>query len=118
MDVEQFKEDVREGRISGDRLVELVVTLQRELQAAKRRIEELQKQLGGGHTQKVAEPFSTRAEEQRQAARRNTRPQRKRPLRRGRITTADKLAQAARTEKVFPAGVPQADCPTRGPSGG
>jgi hypothetical protein len=110
MDVEQFKDDVREGRISGDRLVELVVTLQRELQAAKRRIEELQKQLGGSATPKVAEPFSTRAEEQRQAARGKTRPKRNRPQRRGRITTVEKIAQAARTEKVFPAGVPEADC--------
>ena len=37
MDVEQFKQDVREGRIEVDRLVELVVTLQRELPAARQR---------------------------------------------------------------------------------
>ena len=36
MDVEQLKEDVRSGRITVDRLIDLVVTLQRELQAAKR----------------------------------------------------------------------------------
>jgi transposase len=39
--VDQLKQDVREGRISADRLLELVVTLQRELQAARQRIEEL-----------------------------------------------------------------------------
>ena len=102
MDVEQLKEDVREGRIGGDRLVELVVTLQQQLQAAKRRIEELEQKLGGSPTVKVAEPFSLRAEEQRQEARGKKRRKRKRPLRRGRITTADKLAQAAPTEQVFP----------------
>ena len=30
MDVEEFKDDIREGRIDADRLVDLVVTLQRE----------------------------------------------------------------------------------------
>ena len=110
MDVEQFKDDVREGRIDADRLVELVVTLQRQLQQARRQIEELEKKLGGSLTQKVAEPFSLRAEEQRQEARGKKRRKRNRPLRRGRITTADKIARAVRTEKVFPAGVPKGDC--------
>ena len=110
MDVEQFKDDVREGRIDADRLVDLVVTLQRELQAAKRRIEELEKKLGGSPTVKIAEPFSVRAEERRQEARGKKRRKRNRPLRRGRITTAEKIARAERTEKVFPAGVPEDDC--------
>jgi hypothetical protein len=110
MDVEQFKDDVREGRIDANRLVDLVVTLQRQLQAAKRRIDELEKKLGGSPTQKIAEPFSVRSEERRQEARGKKRRKRNRPLRRGRITTAEKIARAARTEKVFPAGVPHDDC--------
>lgn len=116
MDVEQFKEDVRRGRIAAERLVELVVTLQRELQHAReelqharRRIEELEKRLGGPTT-KLDQPYSVESEERRQQARGNTRRKRKRPFRRGRITTAEKLAQAVRTEKVFPAGVPEAGC--------
>lgn len=123
MDVEQFREDVCEGRIDAARLVDLVVTSQRELQAAKlqldearqqlneaqRRIEELEKKLGQS-TKKVKEPFSLRAEEQRQEARGKKHRRRKRPRRRGRITTAEKIAQAARAEKVFPAGVPEHDC--------
>jgi transposase len=109
-DVEQFKQDVREGRIDAQRLAELVVTLQRQLQGAQQRIEELEKQLGGAATVKVAEPFSLRAEEQRQAARGKQRRQRKRPLRRGRVTTAEKIARAARTEKVFPAGLAESEC--------
>lgn len=48
MDVEQFKEDVRQGRVDVDRLVELVLMLARQLEAAQRRIEELERQLGGG----------------------------------------------------------------------
>jgi len=110
MDVEQFKDDVREGRIDADRLVDLVVTMQRELQAAKRRIEELEKKLGGAPTQKVDEPFSVRAEEQRQEARGKKPKKKPKPLRRGRVTTAEKIALAERTEKVFPAGVPKDDC--------
>jgi hypothetical protein len=110
MDVEQFKDDVREGRIDADRLVDLVVNLQRGLQQAKRRIEELEKKLGGSPTVKIAEPFSVRAEERRQEARGKKRRKPNRPLRLGRITTAEKIARAARTEKVFPPGVPKNDC--------
>jgi hypothetical protein len=116
-DVEQLKQDVREGRIDPDRLVGLVVTLQRLLQEsnqrldeAKQRIEELEKKLGGSARAKTTEPFSMRAEEQRQRARGKKSGKRKRPLRRGRITTADKIALAERTQKVFPAGIAQGDC--------
>jgi hypothetical protein len=117
MDVEQFKEDVRGGRISADRLVEVVVTSQRELQAAKqeldqakRRIAELERQLGGPPTAKVSQPFSLRAEEQRQEARGKKRRKRKRRSRGGRTTTAEKVARTVRSEKVLPTGVPEADC--------
>lgn len=51
-----------------------------------------------------------RAEEQRQEARGKKHGKRKRRSRGGRKRTAEKVAQAARTEKVFPAGVPEADC--------
>jgi hypothetical protein len=117
MDIEQFKEDVRQGRIPTDRLVELILTLQcqlaeaqRELSEAKRRIEELERKLGGAAGGKVGEPFSMRAEEQRQQARGRTKAKRNRPHRRGRVSTAEKLGRAARTEQVFPAGVPQEAC--------
>jgi len=109
-DVEQLKKDVREGRIAPDRLVELLVTVQRQLQEANRRIEELEKKLGGSATVKTAEPFSMRAEEQRQRARGKKSPKRKRPLRCGRINTAEKILRAERIEKVFPAGIAPDDC--------
>ena len=116
MDVEQLKDDVRTGRIAPDRLVELVVTMQRELQAAtqdldqaKQRIAELERKLGGSATAKVSEPFSVQAEERRQEARGKKRRKRKRSRGR-RTTTAEKVAQAVRTEKVYQEGVPQDDC--------
>ena len=114
---EQLTQEVRDGRISAERLVELLVSSQRELQAARqslddarRRIAELEKRLGGAETVKFAEPFSLRAEEQRQEARGKTKRKRNRPLRRGRVTTAEKIQQAQRTEPVFPAGVAHHDC--------
>lgn len=110
MDVEQFKEDVRSGRIEADRLVDLVVTLSRQLEQAKQRIDELEKKLGGSGTAKTAEPFSVKSEERRQEARGKKQRPRNQSRRRGRIRTADKLAMAARTEKIFPGGVPQEDC--------
>src|SRR5271157_1278236 len=102
MDVEQLREDVRAGRITPDRLIDLIVALQR-------RIDELERQVGSSGTQKLPEAFSMRAEEQRQEARGKKRRKRKRSRGR-RTTTAEKVAQAVRTEKVYPGGVPKEDC--------
>jgi len=109
-DLDLFKQDVQAGRIDSARLVDLVVTLQRQLQAAHRRIEELEKQRGGSPPPKVAEPFSMRAEEKRQEARGKKKPKPKRTGRRGRFTTADKVAQAERSVEVVPDGVDQSAC--------
>ena len=115
---EQLKQDVREGRIDVDRLIDVIVTQQRQLEAAlqelksaKERIEEFEQKTGGTGTAKVDQPFSMRAEEKRQQARRkNKKPKLSKKGRRGRLTSADKLKLAERTEKVFPDGVPQPDC--------
>jgi transposase len=110
MDVEQLKMDLDGGLITPDRLIEIFVMMQRELQAAQRRIAELERQLGHSQAQKVSQPFSMRAEEQRQEARGKNHGKRKRRFRGGRISTAEKVKRAVRTEKVFPAGVPETDC--------
>jgi transposase len=129
--IETLKLDVQEGRISVDRLVDVVVTIQRQMQAtqqqlqttqqqlqtaqqqlqtAQQRIEELEKKLGGPPTTKLAEPFSLRAEQQRQEARGQNKPQKKPKGRRGRFKTHDKIALAQRTEAVFPEGVEPEAC--------
>src|SRR6266581_8643804 len=100
--IEQLKQDARDGLIDTDRLIDLVATLQRQLQAANQRIEALQKQLGSSPTAKVDEPFSMRAEEQRQQARGKKKRPRQPKGRRGRLKTADKVKLAERTEAVFP----------------
>jgi transposase len=107
--LEQLKQDVDAGQIDAGRLVDLIATLQRQLQAAWQRIEKLEQQIGGSTT-KVDESYSLRAEEKRQEAR----GQKKRPAphqgRRGRFTTADKIAQAERSENVLPKGVDRSAC--------
>jgi hypothetical protein len=93
-----------------DRLVDLIVTVQQQLQAAQQRIAELEKQLGGTTAAKVDEPFSLRAEEKRQEKRQKKKHKLSKKGRRGRLTSADKLPLAERTDKVFPEGVPPQDC--------
>jgi transposase len=117
-DLEKLKQDIREGRIDAERLVDFLVTLQQQVQGAKLqlqkanlRIEELEKQLGGSTTAKVEQPYSLRAEEKRQEARGKKKDRKKQPKgRRGRITSKDKIKLAERIEKVFPEGVPPSDC--------
>src|SRR6188474_1613099 len=115
--IEMLNQDLREGRISAERLVDLVVDLCGKLEAANqrvdelnRRIEDLEKQGDGTPAAKVDEPFSTRAEEKRQEARGKKRRQRKPKGRRGRVSTDDKVAQAERTEAIFPEGVSSDAC--------
>jgi transposase len=110
--IEQLKQDVRDGRIDLDRLIDVIVTLQRQLQAAKQRIAELEKNAGGPPpaTAKVAEPFSMRAEEKRQAKRGKNKPKRGKKGRRGRLSSADKLRLAERTERCLPENLSPKDC--------
>ena len=108
--VETLKQDVREGRIGVDRLVDLIVTQHQQLQAAKQRIEELEKKLGGPPTAKLDEPFSTRAEEQRQQARGKKKRKKKPKGRRGRVSSQEKIARAERTEPIYPEGVDKSQC--------
>src|SRR5947207_1454437 len=56
------------------------------------------------------QPFSMRAEEKRQEARGKKRRKRKDKKRRGRVRSADKIAQAERSEDVYPDGVDPSDC--------
>jgi transposase len=108
--IETLRRDVQEGRIDAQRLVDLLAAMQRQLQAANQRIAELEKQLGGTPTAKLPAAFSMRAEEQRQEARGQKKREKKRKGRRGRFNTQDKIAQAERTEDVFPEGLAPDTC--------
>jgi hypothetical protein len=105
----KLKQDVREGRVDVDRLVELLASALQQLEQAKKRIEDLERRLGGPPTVKTDEAYSMRAEEQRQQARGKKRRKRNKG-RRGRLTNDQKIAQAERTEKVFPLAASESDC--------
>ena len=94
--IENLKQDVREGRIGADRLIDLVVTLQRELQVAKQRIVTLEKQLAGT-TAKIDEPFSVREEEKRQETRGKKKRQRKKK-------DAPRTSPKAKAIRAIPSG--------------
>jgi hypothetical protein len=106
---EQLKDDLNSGRLTPDRLVDLIVDLQRHLHAANQRIADLEKQLAG-FSAKVDEPYSLRAEEKRQDARGKKKRKAQRPGRRGRLSTADKIAQAEREVDVLPDGLTKNEC--------
>jgi transposase len=111
--IEQLKQDVREGRVDVDRLIDVIVSLQRQLEAARQRIEELEKKQSGptaASSAKLDQPFSVRAEEKRQRDRNKNKRKLSRRGRRGRLTSADKLKLAERTEACFPDGVAEDEC--------
>jgi len=107
---EQLKDDLREGRLKPDRLADLYVASQRDLQSAQQRIAELEKQLPASQTPEVDEPYSLKAEQKRQQARNKSKRKPPRKGRRGRITTDDKIAQAQRQEDVLPHGIDKSQC--------
>lgn len=113
--IETLKKDLQEGRIGVDRLFDLIASLQRllqstqqQLEAANKRIEELEKKLGDPPTTKVGEPYSMRSEEKRQEGRGKKKKNRK--GNRGRHKTQDKIAMAVRTEVVVPSGAALDEC--------
>jgi transposase len=130
--IESLRQEVQEGRIGPERLVELMASLQRQLQAthqqlqathqqlqathqqlqaAQQRIEELEKKHGvPPPTAKLNQPFSMRAEEKREHARGQKPKKAKRKERRGRLRTKDKIALAERSEPIYPEGVPPQEC--------
>jgi hypothetical protein len=119
---ETLRQDVKEGRIKPERLIDLIGSLQQQLQAAQQqlqaaqqqlqaaqqRIEELEKKLGGPPTTKVDEAYSMRAEQGRK--KKGARKKRKQKGRSGRLKTKDKIALAERTEAVYPEGSSPSEC--------
>ena len=62
---EKMKQELREGRLDPERLVDLVVELQQALQQTQRRVAELERKLKGFSKAETTEPYSMRAEEKR-----------------------------------------------------
>lgn len=123
--IETLRQQVQEGRLTADRLVDLLAsqqrllettqlqlqTAQQQLQAATDRIAVLEKKLAGlSPTTKLDEPFSLRSEERRQQARGQKPKKPKNHGRRGRRQTKDKIGQAQRSERIYPEGVAPEKC--------
>ena len=102
MDVDQLRQDVAEGTVELDRLVELIASQQKRIEQLQEENEKLKEQIKKNPTERLEEPYSEKAEEKRQAKAKGKRKKRKIPKRRGRLSTAEKIAKANRTEKVYP----------------
>ena len=117
MDTEQLRLDVAAGTIDVDRLVGLIASQQKliagheaEIEGLRKQLEELKQQNEKNPTQRLGEAYSEKAEEDRQAKAQGKPKPRKKPKRQGRITTAEKIARAARMETVYPQDCDAADC--------
>lgn len=108
MDVEQLKDDAASGKLSLARLIMVIEAQQKQLAKLQERIAELEQQIKAKNpTERLEEPYSEKAEQKRKAKGKRTK---RRPLRRGRISTADKVKLAERTKQAFPEGAHPADC--------
>jgi len=110
MDVDQLRQDVAEGTVELDRLVELIASQQKLIQQLQEQNEKLKEQIKKNPTERLEESYSEKAEEKRQAKAKGTPKKRKIPKRSGRLSTAEKIARAARTEKVYPDDCDLQDC--------
>jgi len=115
MDAEQLKKGVASGRVSSDELVDIILQQQKLIAELCARLEEAEKEIASlkeelakkNPTERLDEEYSLDAEEKRSRGRRKRKQKSKR---RGRRTTAEKLAQAERTENVLPEGFCLEDC--------
>jgi transposase len=122
MDVQQLRDDAASGRLSIDRLIDVVAAQQQQIAAQQQQIATQQQQIATQQqrideleaiiksknpTERLKESYSENAENKRRP--KSTKRKRK-PLRRGRVSTADKIKLAKRTECVYPQGIPVKDC--------
>ncbi len=120
MDVEQLKQDAAAGKIKVDRFLQIIVAQQGKVQLLEEENERLRAEiLSRNPTERLDDAYSQRAEEKRKAdlerqaeakKKRKKRKKKKDGARRGRVSTAEKIKQAKRTEQVFPVGVSSEDC--------
>jgi hypothetical protein len=101
--IRQFQQLRSQLQESLDRLQET----QQQLKTANNRIEELEKKLGGPPTPRIDQSYSLRAEEKRQQGKDG---KKKNKSKGGRRKHQDKMELVARTEPVYPDGVPPEQC--------
>lgn len=108
MDIEQLREDAASGKLSAEKLVDVIVLQQQQIGSMQQRIEELEAIIKSKNPTERPDPsYSQKAEEKRYPKRGK---RKRKPLRRGRLSTAEKRKLAARTEIVLPEGRGLDDC--------
>jgi len=111
MDVKALEEAVSAGNIGVDQLMEIIAQQAQQIDKLNEQIEQLKEQLAAKNpTLRLDEAYSEKAEEKRQAKRKRQKKKRHKPLRRGRLSTADKIKLAERTEQVYPDEIPADQC--------
>lgn len=101
MDVQQLREDATGGKLSVDRLIDVIA-------AQQKRIEELEAIIKSKNpTDRIKQSYSEQAEQKRKGS---TKKRKRKPLRRGRISTQDKIKLAQRTELIYPDGATPEQC--------
>ena len=98
-----IKESV-DAKLSKAELLEIIAAQQQTIADLQKRIEQLE---GKNPTERLGEAFSERAEEKRRKKKRGRRP---RPSNSDRVSTAEKIALAQRTEQVYPADSDPESC--------
>jgi transposase len=118
---EPLKQDLLNGCIDANVVLQFIVHLQQQLQAANQQLQAAQERIAELEAKqnpplstpnaKVDQAYSMREEEKRQQKRQKKHKQKlSKKGRRGRLTTADKIKLAQRTESCYPSGVPKEDC--------
>lgn len=109
--VEQLLQTVQTLQQTVRRLETENTQLREELRQCRQELQEYKDRDAQSPTERLDEAYSLRSEEQRQQQRAGAKRRRKQASpRRGRRTTAEKIAEADREEDVFPADVPPEDC--------
>ena len=92
MDLEQLRQDVAQGTVGLDRLVELIASQQKLIQQLQAHVEQLEEQvgklmeqIGKNPTERLDESYSEKAEDKRKAQAQGKPKKRTKPKRSGRI---------------------------------
>ena len=100
--------------LSRDELIKLVRMQADAIKRLEKQVEELFAKLKEKNpTERLDQPYSQKAEEQRKKSNKDSNKGRKNKLsrrRKGRVSTAEKIKQAERTERVYPDDIEPTDC--------
>lgn len=101
MDVRQLRDDLAAGKLSAEKLLDVIA-------AQQERIAQLEAIIKSKNpTDRLEKSYSEKAEQKRKG---KTSKRRRKPLRRGRVSTADKIRLAQRTEQIYPSDVTAGRC--------